>query len=111
MSSGFTLMLMMGPTIAVPAPQPVIDALTSVQVTTTAGQASGFQLSFAVSKDSPINRGLLPAGFFDPNIRVIIVVIMDGFPTVLMDGVITRQDLTPSNEPGASTLNITGEDL
>jgi hypothetical protein len=32
-------------------------------------------------------------------------------PNVLMDGIITRQELAPSNEPGQSTLTVTGEDL
>jgi hypothetical protein len=94
-----------------PAPQPVIEALTSAEVTTTAGQASGFQLSFAMGKRSPLNRTLLPAGYFDPKVRVVLMVTMNGSPTVLMDGVITRQEVTPSNEPGQSTLTITGEDL
>ena len=107
----FTLTLMMGPTIAVPVPQPVTDALQSLQVTTTAGQASGFQLTFAVSKNSIISRTLLPVGFFDPKIRVILVVILNGTPTVLMDGIITRQDLRAGDDPGAATLTITGEDL
>ena len=107
----FTLMLMMGPTIVVPVPAPVTDALMSVQVTTSAGQASGFQLTFAVSKDSLINRVLLPVGFFDPKIRVIIIVVFNGAPTVLMDGIITRQDFSASDEPGAATLTVTGEDL
>jgi len=111
MSDSFTLLLLMGPTLAVPVPQPVIDALTGVQVTTTAGQASGFQLGFALSKNSPLSQSLLPLGFFDPKTRVIVVVILNGWPTVLMDGVITRQDVTPSSDPGASTLTITGEDL
>jgi hypothetical protein len=102
---------MMGPTIAVPVPQPVTDALQSLQVTTTAGQASGFQLTFAVSKNSIISRTLLPVGFFDPKIRVILVVILNGTPTVLMDGIITRQDLRAGDDPGAATLTITGEDL
>src|SRR4029077_3648364 len=30
---------------------------------------------------------------------------------VLMDGFVTRQEITPSNDPGQSTLTITGEDL
>lgn len=111
MLKGIYLTLLMGPVVPVPAPRPVIEALTSAQVTTAAGQASGFQLSFTVSKQSLLNRVLLPAGFFDPNIRVILVVTMNGMPTVLMDGVIARQDLVPSNEPGQSTLTITGEDL
>jgi hypothetical protein len=107
----FTLTLMMGLTIAVPVPAQLSDALTSAQVTTSAGQASGFQLTFAVSKNSLITRVLLPAGFFDPKIRVILTVIVNGWPTVLMDGIITRHELTASDEPGASTLTVTGEDL
>ena len=54
----------------------------------------------------------LPAGYFDPIVtRVIIIVTMNGLPNVLMDGVVTRQELTPSNEVGKSMLTITGEDL
>jgi hypothetical protein len=107
----FTLTLLMGPTLAVPVPQQVTDALTSVQVTTTAGQASGFQLSFAVSRRSLVNQVLLPTGFFDPKRRVILVVVLDGRPIVLMDGVVTRQEVAPSGTSGTSTLTVTGEDL
>jgi hypothetical protein len=28
-----------------------------------------------------------------------------------MDGIVTQQEMTPSSEPGQSTLTITGEDL
>jgi hypothetical protein len=89
----------------------VVDALTGVQVTSSAGQRSGFQLTFGISKDSLINRTLIPAGYFDPTVRVIIIVTVRGTPSVLMDGVITRQDVSPSNEPRQSTLTVTGEDL
>jgi hypothetical protein len=55
---------------------------------------------------------LLPAGYFDPMItRVIIIATVNGFPNVIMDGIVTRQELAPSSEPGQSTLTITGEDL
>ncbi len=111
MLKGIHLTLMMGPTIAAPVPQPVTDALTSAQVTTSAGQRSGFQLTFTLGKQSLLNRTLLPAGFFDPKVRVIIVATINGMPNVLMDGVITQQSVSPSNEPGQSTLNITGEDV
>lgn len=111
MLKGFYLTLMMGPVVAVPVPQPVTDALMSVQVTTTDGQRSGFQLTFAVSKKSLLNTTLLPAGFFDPLVRVIIVATINGMPNVLMDGVITRQEISPSSVPGQSKLTITGEDL
>lgn len=105
------LLLQMGPVLPVPVPRQLSDALQSVQVTTTAGQASGFQLTFAVSGKSVIMSSLLPAGFFDPRTRVVLVAVVAGMPAVLMDGVITRQDLGPSDEPGASTLTVTGEDL
>jgi hypothetical protein len=111
MLKGFYLTLMMGPMVPIPAPQPVVDALQSAQVTTTAGQASGFQLTFALSKKSMLSNVMLPAGFFDPKIRVILLVTTKGMPTVLMDGIITQHTITPSNEPGQSTLTVTGEDL
>jgi hypothetical protein len=104
-------MLLMGPMLPTPVPAPLTDALQSVQVTTAAGRASGFQLTFAVSEKSIITRTLLPAGFFDPRTRVVVVAVVAGMPNVLMDGVITRQDLAPADEPGASTLTLTGEDL
>lgn len=111
MPSSLQLQLLMGPMLPVPVPQQVSDALQSVQVTTTAGQASGFQLTFAVSSRSLITTALLPAGFFDPKTRVVLVAVVAGTPSVLMDGVITRQDLGPGDEPGASALTLTGEDL
>jgi hypothetical protein len=105
------LTLLMGPTIAVPAPQPVVDALMSVQVTIASDQRCGFQLVFAISRKSTILRVLHPAGFFDPKIRVIVVLTVNGLPNVLMDGLIIRQELTPSNDLGKATLTVTGEDV
>ncbi len=105
------LTLMIGPAVPAPAPLPVIEALKSVQVT-SARDRSGFQLRFSVGKRSPLQLALLPAGYFDPIVtRVVIVVTLSGVPQVLMDGFITRQELQPSNTAGESTLTITGEDL
>ena len=111
MLKGIHLTLMIGPAVPIPAPQSVMDALTSIQVNTST-ERNGFQLTFAVSKESPLLKTMLPAGYFDPMItRVIIIVTLGGMPNVLMDGMITRQELSPSNEPGQSTLTVTGEDL
>jgi hypothetical protein len=105
------LSLMIGPTVPAPAPVPVIEALQSVQVN-SGRDRSGFQLTFSVSKNSPVQLALLPAGYFDPIVtRVVITVVLNGMPNVLMDGFITRQELQPSNEAGKSTLTITGEDV
>ena len=111
MLKGVHLTLLIGPAVPVPAPKPVTDALQNVQVTSSKDR-TGFQLTFAVSKQSPLLATMLPAGYFDPMItRVIIIVTVNGVPNVLMDGMITRQELAPSNEPGQSTLTVTGEDL
>lgn len=111
MLKGIHLTLMIGPAVPVPVPRAVMDSLLSVQVT-SGKDKSGFQLTFGVSKDSPLLKTMLPAGYFDPMItRVIIIVTLGGFPNVIMDGMVTRQEFAPSSEPGQSTLTITGEDL
>ena len=111
MLQGIHLTLMIGPGLPVPVPKAVIDAIQSVQVT-SGKDKSGFQITFAVSKNSVLLHTMLPAGYFDPMVaRVIIAVTMGGMPNVLMDGIVTRQELSPSSEPGQSTFTITGEDL
>lgn len=111
MLDGIQLTLLIGPGVPVPAPKAVLDAVQSIQVTSSQDR-SGFQIVFAVSKESPLQTTLLPAGFFDPMItRVIVIVTLNGVPNVLMDGIVTRQEVAPSNEPGQSKLTITGEDL
>jgi hypothetical protein len=111
MLKGVHLTLMIGPAVPVPAPKSVIDALLSVKVT-SGKDKSGFQITFGVGKRSELLTTLLPVGYFDPMVtRVIVIVTLGGLPNVIMDGVITQQELSPSNEPGQSTLTITGEDL
>jgi hypothetical protein len=43
--------------------------------------------------------------------RVIIVVTVGALPQVLMDGIITNQELSHSRESGTSTITVTGEDV
>lgn len=110
MNRGFYLTLMMGSFKASPVPQPVIDALTEIQVTSTVGSQGGFQLKFTMGKQSPVQR-MLASGFFDPRTRVIIAVTVNGSVEVLMDGIITKQDITPDSKAGKSMLTVTGLDL
>lgn len=110
MNQGFYLTLMMGGFTASPAPEAVVDALTSVQVTTTVGSQGGFQLKFSLGKNAPLAQ-LHASGFFDPRQRVIVAVTVNGVTEVLMDGIITKQDLTPSSQAGKSVLTVTGLDL
>ena len=111
MDNGLYLTLMMGQFVPQPVSREVVEALKSVEVTVNSGQRSGFQLTFMLGRSSPIATLLLPNGFFDPLRRVILIVTVSGMSEVVMDGVITRQDVAASNQPGQSTLTVTGEDL
>lgn len=108
---GVTLTLLIGPGVPIPAAPAVLEALESVQTTSSVGTRSGFQLSILYSKTSPIATTLMPAGYFDPLVRVIIVATLNGVPHVLADGPITRQDVTPAAPGGKAKLTITGEDV
>lgn len=112
MFDGTILQLMIGPAVApMPAPLPVVEALQSIVVTHGRGR-NGFTLTLAMGKASPLQLAMLPAGFFDPiSTRVVITVVHRGLPQVLIDGIVTQQALQPGNEPGQSTLTLTGEDL
>jgi len=111
LDGGIHLTLLIGPGVPVPVSADVLDALEAVQVTSGA-QISGFQLTFKLGKTAHLLTTLLPAGYLDPIItRVIVIVTVNGLPNVIMDGVITRQEITPSNDVGKSTLTVTGEDL
>jgi hypothetical protein len=85
--------------------------LQTAQVTTSA-QLSGFQLTFTVGKGSSLLTSMLPSGAFDPIVtRIILIVTVNGQPNVIVDGIVTRHELTPANDVGKSTLTLTGEDL
>ena len=82
-----------------------------MQVTTSVGARSGFQLTFSMGKNSNFEKVLIAGGFFDPMIRVIIIVTLNGTPNVIMDGVITTPASHAEQRSGKSTLTVTGEDV
>lgn len=111
MLKGVHLSLHIGPAVPVPAPYEVIEALTSVDVTVNAGERSGFQLQFELSNRSPLQAAfVLGGGSPVPILRVIITATVNSSPTVLIDGVVTQQEVAPGLD-GKSTLSVTGEDL
>ena len=111
MLKGIYLTLLIGPLVPVPVPRSVVDALTGIEVNVSAGDRSGFQLSFALTNKSPLHTTFLLAAGQTPLLRCIIVLTVNGLPQVLMDGVMTRNEVTPGPKPGESVLSITGEDL
>lgn len=116
MASPVRLSVMIGPAVPVPVPQSVLDALVRVQVVTTAGgpteAGSGFELTFSLSKSSPLQTlFLLSGGSSIPLVRVVLIATVNGTPEVLMDGVMTHHELAPGESGGPSTLTIKGKDL
>jgi hypothetical protein len=106
------LSLMMGPIFPVPVPRAALDALASVEVTVQDAGASGFQLTFSIDKRSPLQILFLLAGG-QPLLfmRVVITATVNGVANVLMDGVITNNEIAPGDKGSNSTLTITGKDL
>lgn len=116
MVKGIYLTLLVGPVVPVPVPRIVIDALERVKVTSAAGSASGFSLSFQFSGKSPLNTIFLLAagqntGIGMPPLRVILIVTVKGIPHVLMDGVMTNVEVQAGQNGTPGTLTVTGDDL
>jgi hypothetical protein len=113
MLEGIHLTLMIGPAVPVPAPREVLEALTGVQVMVTSGETtSGFELTFALDKNSPLHTlFFLTGGAMIPIIRVVIAVTVNGVPDVLMDGVMTQHQISHGGQTGTSTLTVKGKDL
>lgn len=103
--------LWIGPVVPLPVPKVIVDALTDVEVKTSTGEPSGFQLTFAFSSKSPLNTLLMLLGQVGPFIRVVIIVNLKGAQQVLMDGVIENHQLTPNLQTGQSILTVSGSDL
>ncbi len=110
MPNSLYLTLLVGPVLPLPAPKPVVDALTSITVTTSATGRSGFQLSFTLADRSVLQALFLlaPPGV---EVRVIVMVTVNAIPQVLIDGVMREHEVQPSAGSGGSTMTITGEDL
>jgi hypothetical protein len=112
MLKGVNLSLMIGPVVPLPAPQVVMDALSSLTVTVNDTSASTFQLQFSLSNKSPLHTlFLLSGGTPLLFMRVIIAVTINGTPEVLIDGVITNHQISPGSDASHPMLVITGEDL
>jgi hypothetical protein len=113
MFKGIHLTLMVGGVLKVaPVPPEIVEALTSVEVTTAGGEASGFQLTFSLDHRSPLHTLFLLSGASPvPLVRLVIAVTVNGATEVLMDGVMTHHQVTPGTGPGQSTLTVTGRDL
>jgi hypothetical protein len=104
--------LLMGPVFATPVPSSVLESLESVEVHIIDVGESGFELTFSIDKQSPLQiLFLLTGGMPLLFMRCIVVATVNGIATVLIDGVITNNQITPGDKGSNWTLKLTGRDL
>ena len=111
--SGSTLTLLIGP--AMPLPGAARRSSTRSRRAGDGQRRAAQRLPAHLRRrqGSPLlTRVLLPAGYFDPGVRVILVVTFDGVPHVLIGRRRSRaRSRRPATRPAQSTLTVTGEDL
>lgn len=110
---GPKLTLMIGQTVPTPAPPTMLEALDSVEVTHSDESTSGFQIVFRAGRGATdfVDYGLFTTPLLRPFSRVILVVTFNAIPQVLIDGIITHQQLDPGDRPGSGIITVTGEDV
>ncbi len=106
------LSLMIGPIVPLTVPRVVLDSLAEAEVKVDDVGTSGFQLTFSIDKQSPLQiLFLLTGGSPLLFMRVVLVATVNGTANVLIDGVITNNQISPGDKGSNSTLTITGKDL
>ena len=71
-------------------------------------------MTFSFDSQSSLNTILLLLPQKGPAVaivRVILTAVVNGSPTVLMDGMLTHQQVSPDVTSGKSTLTLTGKDI
>lgn len=113
MIKGIDITVLFGPGVPVPAPRAVIEALQSVKVEEYSGETqSGFELMFALEKNSPLNTiFLLAGGNALPILRVALIATISGKAVSLINGVVEKTDLRPGTGGAPAMLSVKGKDL
>ena len=109
---GIRLVLWMGNTVPTPAPLPLLQALTDIQVNLDDAHGDGFDITFALGRQpGGADYAALLSGVLDPMNLVLIGVVMGVEPEALINGVITEHHLVPTDEPGMANLTIRGRSV
>lgn len=113
----FVLGLLIGTTTPKAVERALIDAIQAVEINQSdadgLGYQQGFQITFAAhrSADQRPEYALLQNPLLQPGHRVIVTMALQAKPRVLIDGIITHQQLTFSSGNGDASLAVMGRDL
>ena len=106
MPVSFTLLIGMAP-----APQPVMDAVQEIEVEASTEAASVFRLRLNIAQTEGGDWTVLQLDPFRPLVPVQVRVQTGmGIPEAIINGYVTGQNVNYSDEPGRSTLEVTGMD-
>jgi hypothetical protein len=113
--SGAKAAFLIGSPVPLPAPEKFVRAIDEVEVV-QGGTPTGrdaFRITLSVGREgiAALEYDLLDTGLLDPMTRLAATVLVGATPYGLINGVILDHEFTPSPEPGASKLVITGEDV
>ena len=112
--SALQLGLYLGKGFPTRAPQSIVNAVQQVSVEhgeQAGGQ--GFSITFRAEQGSLAAQdyALLTEFLLKPGSRVVITVTLNATPQVLMDGIISQIQLSPSQGNQAGTITVTGRDI
>jgi len=105
---GITFTLLLG---FVPAPPPVVDAVQNIEVECSTDVASVCRLRLGIGQTLLGDWSVLELDLFRPLMPLALRLATGvGLPEAVFNGYVTHQAVSYSNEPGASTLEITAMD-
>jgi hypothetical protein len=111
---GTHLTVLLGPTVPVPAPPELVLAMKSAEVRYSDSEDTGWEIVFQAGRSGPTDLVDYPAlilPLLRPGNRVIMVVTVGPIPQVILDGIVTEQELTPGTRAGTATITIRGKDV
>lgn len=114
MLGSLKLSLLLGP-VPIPAPNAVVEALSSAKVDMGSGETQGgFELTFDVPMRSSLRALFLSSGGGAaggvPFMRVVLIVTLNGCSEPIVDGMATDVEVQPT-ESGAGKIVVKGKDL
>lgn len=113
MLPGAVLTLLAGPAVPLPAPD-LAGQLDTVSVSHSDEGRSTFQITFRALREPPLgllDYPMLITQRIKVGTRIVLVLTVNAIPQVLMDGIVTHQQLNPGDKPGSGSITVTGEDL
>jgi len=114
MAEGVRLTLLIGENKPKELSSEFLEALKSIEVTQSDAGGLAFQIIFAVGREGRNDLkdyNLLKSPRFKVFNRIIITLTLGAKAQVLIDGIITHQQFSPSLRLRDSTFTITGEDI